>query len=66
MKIELEQEADGRWIAEVPGIPGALAYGETRENAVSRVEALTLRILADRLEQGEDAPELENVFTFAA
>jgi predicted RNase H-like HicB family nuclease len=66
MKIELEQKADGRWIAEVAGIPGALAYGETRDDAVARVEALTLRILADRLEQGEDAPELESVFTFAA
>jgi predicted RNase H-like HicB family nuclease len=65
MTIELEQETDGRWIAEVPGIPGALAYGATKENAVSRVEALVLRILADRLDQGEQAPELESVFTFA-
>jgi len=66
MRIELEQETDGRWIAEVPAIPGALAYGDTKGDAVSRVEALVLRILADRLEQGEEAPELENVFTVAA
>ncbi len=66
MRIELEQETDCRWIAEVPGIPGALAYGDTKDNAVSRVEALVLRILADRLEQGEEAPELASVFTFAA
>lgn len=66
MRIETEQEIDGRWIAEVPAIPGALAYGTTKDDAVSRVEALVLRILADRLEHGERAPELENVFTVAA
>ena len=66
MTIELEQEADGRWIAEVPGIPGAMVYGSTKEDAVSRVEALVLRILADRLEHGEAAPELDDVFTVPA
>jgi predicted RNase H-like HicB family nuclease len=66
MKVEVEREEDGRWIAEVGSIPGALAYGNTREEAVSRVEALILRVLADRLENGEPAPELENVFTVAA
>ena len=49
MKVEVEREQDGRWIAEVPVISGAMAYGATRDEAVSRVEALVLRILADRL-----------------
>lgn len=66
MKVEVEREEDGRWIAEVTEIPGALSYGSTRDEAVSRVEALILRVLADRLEQGEPAPELANVFIVAA
>ena len=66
MKIELELEDDGRWIAEVREIPGALVYGSTRDEAIHRVEALILRILADRIENGEAAPELKNVFTVAA
>ena len=48
--IEIEQEKDGRWIAEIPQIPGAMVYGSTREEAVSRVEALVLRVLAERRE----------------
>lgn len=52
-KIELEQEADGRWIAEIGEIPGALAYGKTRDQAIAAVEALALRVLADRLEHAE-------------
>ena len=48
MKVQVEREQDGRWIAEVPVISGAMAYGSTREEAVSKVEALVLRILADR------------------
>ena len=66
MTIEIEQEADNRWIAEVPSIAGALAYGQTRQEAVSRVETIVLRILADRLEHGETAPEIAEVFTVAA
>ncbi len=64
--IEVEQENDGRWIAEIPQIPGAMVYGRTREEAVSRVEALTLRILADRIEHGETSPLVEKVFSVAA
>ena len=66
MKVEVEREEDGRWIAEVVEVPGAMAYGATRDESVSRVEALILRVLADRLENGEPAPELEKVFTVAA
>jgi len=63
--VELEKEEDGRWIAEVLELPGALAYGQTQEEALARVEALALRVIADRLEHGEIAPELVNV-SFAA
>lgn len=62
MRIEIEMEGDGRWIAEVPELPGVMVYGKTREEAVSKVEALALRVLADRLEHGEDIPELKGVF----
>ena len=51
-KIEVEQETDGRWIAEVPELPGVLTYGPSREEAVTRAQALALRVLADRLEHG--------------
>ncbi len=57
LSVEIEQEEDGRWIAEVPAVPGALAYGATRAEAVGRAEALALRALADRLEHGEPVPE---------
>jgi predicted RNase H-like HicB family nuclease len=64
--VETEQETDGRWIREIPQIPGALAYGATRHEAIARVEALGLRVLAERIEQGEISPEIEKVFTVAA
>ena len=51
--IELEQEQDGRWIAEVVDIPGVLVYGESREEAVLRAQALALRVLAERIDHGE-------------
>jgi len=50
-KVELEREIDGRWIAEVPALPGVLAYGASRDEAVTRAQALALRVLAERLEQ---------------
>jgi predicted RNase H-like HicB family nuclease len=64
--IEIEQEKDGRWIAEIPEIPGTMVYGSTREEAVSRVEALALRVLAERIEHGETSPVIEKVFSVAA
>ena len=64
--VETEQETDGRWIAEIAQIPGAMAYGATRGEAITRVEALGLRVLAERIEQGETSPEIEKVFTVAA
>ena len=66
LAVETEQEADGRWIAEVPSLAGVLAYGTTRQEAISRVEALALRVLADRVEHGEQTPGLESVFSVAA
>ena len=52
-RIEIEQEADGRFLAEVMELPGVMAYGQTSEDAVAHVQALALRVLADRLEDGE-------------
>ncbi len=51
--LELEREADGRWIAEVLELAGVLAYGDTQEEAVAKLQALALRVVADRLEHGE-------------
>jgi predicted RNase H-like HicB family nuclease len=62
LRIEVEQEDDGRWLAEVPDIPGVMAYGDTREEAIGRVQALSLRVLADRLDHGEPVPQMTNVF----
>lgn len=66
LTIEVEQEEDGRWLAEVPEIPGVLAYGRTRQEAISRAQALSLRVLADRLEHGENVPDLSGVFSVVA
>ncbi|MCE9616695.1 MAG: type II toxin-antitoxin system HicB family antitoxin [Lentisphaerae bacterium] len=66
MKIELEREEDGRWIAEIPEIPGVMVYGATKQEAISKAEALALRAMADRLEHGEEIPELRNVFALPA
>ena len=62
LSIEVDREDDGRWIAEVPDLPGVMSYGQTRDEAVARVQALTLRVLADRLEHGEAIPEVASQF----
>ncbi len=62
MRIEIEREEDGRWIAEIPDLPGVMAYGDTRQQAISKAEALALRVMADRLEHEEEIPELKEVF----
>jgi predicted RNase H-like HicB family nuclease len=66
IRIEIEQEEDGRWLTEIPELPGVMVYGASREEAVARVKALALRVLADRLEHGETIPELMEVFSVAA
>jgi predicted RNase H-like HicB family nuclease len=58
LQIEFEREEDGRWIAEVPDLAGVLAYGRTRDEALAKVQALALRVIAERLEHGEEAPSL--------
>ena len=63
--VEYEREEDGRWLAEVVEMPGVLAYGETSDEAIAKAQALALRVLADRLEHGEAAPEFVNI-SFAA
>jgi predicted RNase H-like HicB family nuclease len=55
--IESELEDDGRWLAEVPQLPGVLAYGSSREEAMSRAQVLALRVIAERLEHGEATPQ---------
>ena len=64
-KVEVEQEEDGRWLAEVLELPGVLAYGKDQDAAVSKVQALALRVVAERLEHGEAGPELLSI-SFAA
>jgi len=66
MKIDVEREDDGRWIAEVPDLPGVMGYGESRKEAISKVQALALRVIADRLEHGEAIPELDDLFAVPA
>jgi predicted RNase H-like HicB family nuclease len=66
LTIVLEQEVDGRWIAEVPALPGVLCYGRDRNEAVAHVQALALRVVADRLEHGEAPAELLTVTFHAA
>lgn len=66
LRIEFEREEDGRWTAEIAALPGIMAYGATRDEARGRVEALALRTLADRIEHGEEAPELGELFVVAA
>ena len=65
-KVEVEQEVDGRWLAEVVELPGVLAYGETEQAALSRVQALALRVIAERLEHGEAGPDLLSISFNAA
>lgn len=62
MVVETDREEDGRWIAEVTALPGVLAYGSTREEAVGKAQVLALRVLADRMEHGEAIPEVLDQF----
>ena len=64
--IEFEREDDGRWIAEVPEIPGVLSYGATAQKAMGKAEALALRSLAERIETGDNQPMAINIMLAAA
>ena len=66
LSVELEQEDDGRWIAEVAELPGVLAYGENPGDARAKAQALALRVFADRLEHGEAGPDLLSISFKAA
>ena len=66
MTIEIDREDDGRWLAEVVELPGALAYGQSREEAEAHAKALALRAIADRLDHGEDVPDITPLFAIAA
>ena len=59
--LELEREKDGRWLAEVPALSGVLCYGEDRDEAVAKIKALALRVIAERVEHGEAAVKFVNV-----
>lgn len=60
-RVEIEREDDGRWIGEIADLPGVLAYGATADEACVRVQALALRVVADRLEHGEAGPNLVSI-----
>jgi len=60
-RVEIEHEEDGRWLAEVPELPGVLAYGASASEAQAKVQALALRVVADRLEHGEARPDLIDI-----
>jgi len=63
MEIELDREIDGQWIAELPALPGVVVYGDSREDAIAKVEALAFRVAADRIEHGEPVPkEVDAIF----
>jgi len=65
LKIEVDREADGRWLAEVLELPGCMAYGTTRADALAKTKALALRVMADRMEHGEPVPAGAELFAVA-
>jgi predicted RNase H-like HicB family nuclease len=66
LRVEVERESDGRWLAEVRELPGVMAYGPTAADAGARAQALALRVVADRLEHGEAGPDLLSISFTAA
>jgi predicted RNase H-like HicB family nuclease len=60
--VDVERETDGRWIGEITELPGVLAYGASREEAIAKAKALAFRVMADRLEHGETIPQIDGVF----
>ena len=60
--VDVEREVDGRWIGEVTELPGVMVYAASRDEAIARAKALAFRVLADRLDHGEDIPEIRGVF----
>lgn len=65
-QVEIEREEDGRWLGEITDLPGVMAYGDSRDEALAKTKALALRVLADRLEHGEEVPAMTEVFAETA
>lgn len=63
--VEFEKEADGRWIVEIPELPGVLAYGTTKKNALQNVYVIALRTLADSIERGRTPRQVSKLFEYA-
>jgi predicted RNase H-like HicB family nuclease len=63
LTVNLDREDDGGWIAEVSELPGVMVYGQTRADAMAKVKAMSLRVLADRIEHGEPVPEMDELFS---
>jgi predicted RNase H-like HicB family nuclease len=63
LTVNLDREDDGRWLAEISELPGVLAYGQTKDDAIAKVKSLSLRVLADRIEYGEPVPEMDELFS---
>jgi len=63
LRVILDREDDGRWLAEVNELPGVLVYGQTGDDAIAKAKALSLRDLADRIEHGEAVPEMDELFS---
>jgi predicted RNase H-like HicB family nuclease len=66
LRVEFDREDDGRWLADVPALPGVMAYGQTREKALTAVQILALRVLADRVEHGEASSDCIRAVAFEA
>ena len=64
LAVEFDREEDGRWIAEVPTLPGVLAYGKTKKDALQRVSAIALRTLADYIEHGKRPAPVSRLFDY--
>ncbi|MBI4093882.1 type II toxin-antitoxin system HicB family antitoxin [Candidatus Kaiserbacteria bacterium] len=64
LSIEFDREEDGRWIAEIPTLPGVMAYGNTKQGAMRRVHAVALRTLADKVEQGNTPRQIAKLFDY--
>ncbi len=63
LNIDIDREEDGRWIAEIHDLPGVMVHGQTREEAVAKVQSLALRVIADRLVHGEPIPQMPELFS---
>jgi len=67
LEIEIEREDEGRWLADIPQLPGVMVYGATRAEAIDKVKVLALRVIADEIENGERSPEVADaIFAVAA